>query len=127
MVWSPHARLAHARPRQWPAVVIGIAAAVWGWTVHPGLGVALTVFGIGIAFDFPDAEDEYAAHVAQDRERTEAARRRARAATPLDPEGEIEVDGARRRARMVDGTAAAGEELEVVNEIRGMLIVQHRR
>lgn len=124
---APAPRLVVPRLRSIPVAIIAAIAAIAGWLAHPGLGVALTVFAIGIAFRFPDPEDEHAARLAERRAQAEAARRRARAATELAPEGEIEVDGGRRRARMLVGTARPGDELDVVNEIDGQLIVRRAR
>lgn len=112
------------RLRGWPFAVAALALAVFGWTVHFALGVALTVFAIGLAFRFPGPEDEHAAALADRRRRHAAAIRRARAATPLRPTGEVDVDGTRRTARMLSGFADADTELEVVNELDGELIVR---
>jgi membrane-bound ClpP family serine protease len=118
--------LARVRPRPWPFALAAVALLAFGFRTHPALGFALAVFGLGLAFHFPDLEDQQAAREAERRLRDDAARRRARAATPLRPRGEVEVDGRRRPARLLEGRAEPGAELEVVNEVDGELIVRRR-
>jgi len=112
------------RPRAWPIVVLALLVAAWGWTVHTALGVALSAFAVAVVFRAPSPEDELARWREEQLRRRSASIRRARAATPLTPRGEVEVDGLRRPARMLDGHAEAGAELELVNEIDGELIVR---
>jgi membrane-bound ClpP family serine protease len=107
-------------------VLAAVALAAYGLGQHPALGFALAVFGLGLAFHFPDLEDQQAARESERRLLEAAARRRARAATALRPAGEVEVDGGRRPARLLEGRAEPGAELEVVNEVDGELIVRPR-
>ena len=112
------------RPRSWPIVLVAVVVATWGWTVHTALGAALSAFAIALIFRGPSPEDELSQWRGERLRRHSASIRRARAAEPLRPRGEVDVDGARRRARMLDGHAEAGAELEVVNEVDGELVVR---
>jgi hypothetical protein len=97
--------LARVRPRPWPFALAAVALLAFGFRTHPALGFALAVFGLGLAFHFPDLEDQQAAR--------EAERR-------------LRDDAARRPARLLEGRAEPGAELEVVNEVDGELIVRRR-
>jgi membrane-bound ClpP family serine protease len=106
-----------------------LLAAVLAFALAPTwLGLLLLAIAVGMGFDFPDPEESWSAQLAERRRREAAQRRTAVAAAPLRPCGSVRTpDGQLRPARSLRGFIAAGEPVEIVNEVDGTCIVLRLR